>query len=125
MIVNKFQDSCKEYKGFQIWDVKSMDDFMSDNPVLNDIFLKDYKMSYVEAKEDRKRIKDSDLTIMNDLLDQIGDKHFYIFTWHDNNHAEVVQMQNLKVMNWGIDINEIEKDHVYIIMMDKIEQPML
>ena len=125
MIVKNFQDGCKEYKNFQIWDVSDMDDFMSDNPVLNKIFLNDYKMTYTEAKMDRSKIKENDLQIMNDLLDQIGDKHFYIFTWHDNNHAEVVRMQDLKIMNWGVDINKIEKDHVYIIMMDKIKQPMI
>ena len=125
MIVKNFQSTCNEYKNFQIWDVSTMDDFMSDNPVLNEIFTKDYEMPYIEAKENRTEIPDSDLTIMDALLDQIGDKHFYIFTWHDNNHSEVVQMQNLKVMNWGIDINEVKKDHVYIIMMDKIQKPML
>ncbi len=124
MIVKNFQTNCKLYKNFQIWDISGMDDFMSDNPVLNEIFLNDYKMTYVEAKADPTRIKDSNLKIMNDMLDQIGDKHFYIFTWHDDNHAEVVRMQELKVMNWGVDINAVEKDHVYIVMMDKIEQPM-
>lgn len=119
MIVKNFQTTCNQYKNFQIWDVPTMDDFMSDNPVLNEIFENDYAMSYAESRENRIEIKDSDLTIMNNLLDQIGDKHFYIFTWHDDNHSEMVQMQNLKIMNWGIDINDIEKDHVYIVMMDK------
>lgn len=124
MIVKNFQENCKLYKKFQIWDVTDMDDFMSDNPVLNEIFLNDYKMTYAEVKEDRTEIADSNLTIMNGLLDQIGDKHFYIFTWHDDNHAELVKMQDLNIMNWGVDINDIQKDHVYIIMMDKIEKPM-
>jgi hypothetical protein len=125
MIVKNFQEECRKYKGFQIWDVSDMDDFMSDNPVLNQIFLNDYKIPYSEAKENPSKIKDSNLKIMNDLLDQIGDKHFFIFTWHDDNHAQVVKMQELKVMNWGVDINDIQKDHVYIVMMDKIEQPMV
>ena len=125
MIVKDFINTCKEYKEFQVWDVVDMDDFMSDNPVLNEIFLNDYKMTYVEAKDDRQAIADSDLQIMTNLLDQIGDKHFYIFTWHDDNHATIVQMQDEKIMNWGVDMNTIEKDHVYIVMMDKIEKPML
>lgn len=124
MIVKNFQETCKEYKDFKIWDVSDMDDFMSDNPVLNEIFLNDYKMTYEEAKLDRQAIISTDLKIMNDLLDQIGDKHFFIFTWHDDNHSELVQMQNLNIMNWGIDINDIQQDHVYIVMMDKIETPM-
>ncbi len=124
MIVKNFQETCSEYSNFQIWDITSMDDFMNDNPVLNEIFLNDYKMSYLESKERREEIPASDLDIMHALLDQIGDKHFYIFTWHDDNHAEMVQMQNLKIMNWGIDINEVEKDHVYIVMMDKPERKM-
>ena len=76
MIVKNFYTTCKEYKDFQIWDVTSMDDFLSDNPVLNEIFLTDHKMTYEEAKLDRAKIESSDLQIMIDLLDQIGDKHF-------------------------------------------------
>jgi len=53
-------------------------------------------------------------------LDQIGDKHFFIFTYHDDNHWQLVQMQTQKVMSFGIDIEHvIEKDHVYILLMDK------
>jgi len=119
MIVKEFKDSCSQYKNFQIWEVPTMDDFMLDNPVLNEIFFTDYKISYLDAKNFPERITDSNLQIMDRLLSQVGDKHFYIFTWHDDNHSELVQMQNLKIMNWGIDINEIKKDRVYIIMMDQ------
>jgi len=125
MIVKSFESTCKEYKNFQIWDVANMDDFMNGNAILNEVFLEHYKISYTKHKQNRSKIEDSDLKIMTNLLDKIGDKHFFIFTWHDNNHAVVVQMQNLKIMNWGIDISDIEKDHVYIVMMDKIEQHML
>ena len=120
MIVKSFMDNCREYKNFQIWDIASMDDFMLDNPVLNEIFQNDYKMTYAESRKNRHKIEDTDLQIMHKLLEQIGDKHFFIFTWHDDNHSELVQMQNLKIMNWGIDINEIDKTHVYIVMMDEI-----
>ena len=124
MIVKNFTETAKEYKNFKIWDVPQMDDFMQDNPVLNEIFLIDYKIPYIESRLNPTAVEDSDLEVMHKLLDQIGDKHFFIFTWHDDNHSEMVQMQNLNIMNWGIDINEVDKTHVYIVMMDKDEKPL-
>ena len=119
MLVKNFKEVCFQYDNFQVWDVPNMDDFMNGNSVLEEIFKNDYKMSYADSRVKRSEIKDTDLQIMHKLLDQIDNKHFFIFTWHDDNHSELVQMQNLKIMNFGIDINEIEKDHVYIILMDK------
>lgn len=119
MLVNNFKDTCFEYTNFQIWDVPDMDAFMGGNSILAEIFKNDYGMTYPEAKKKRSEIEDTDFQIMHNVLDQIGDKHFYLFTWHDDNHSELVQMQNLKIMNFGIDINEIDEDHVYVVIMDK------
>ena len=52
----------------------------------------------------------------------IGDKHFVLFTLHDKNHLELIQMQNSRVMNFGIDIESISPNHVYILIMDKLKE---
>ncbi len=119
MIVKNFKDTCAEYDNFQIWDIENMDAFLNGNGIFEEIFKNDYKMSISEFNTKRSEISASNMEIMESMLDQIGDKHFYIFTYHNDNHAELVYMQDSKVMNFGININEIDPEHVYVIIMDK------
>ena len=120
MLVNEFRENCAVYQNFAIWDVENMGAFFEGNATLVEIFQKDFKMPIEEFNQRRLEVSKTDMEIMQQLLDQIGDKHFLIFTYHDDNHSELAQMQTQKIMNFGIDIeNTIEKDHVYILMMDK------
>lgn len=119
MLVDNFRENCAKYHNFAVWDVADMRAFFEGNATLAEIFKIDYKMSVGEFEERRKEISDTNMQIMRQLLDQIGDKEFYIFTYHDDNHWELVQMQNLKIMNFGMDIEQIAEDHVYILLMDK------
>ena len=119
MIVKSFKDNCADYENFQIWDVDNMNAFLNGNGIFVEIFKNDYKMSIEEFDTRRDEIEQTNMEIMVAMLDQIGDKHFYIFTYHDDNHSELVQMQDQKIMNFGIDINEIDQEHVYIVIMDK------
>lgn len=121
MIVTTFTQSCKDYENFAIWDVEDMDAFFGGSDVLMEIFENDYKMPHTEYKTKREEILDTDIEVMAKLLDQVGDKHFLIFTLHDTNHLELIQMQENKVMSFGMDIQKIEGDRVYIVMMDKKE----
>jgi len=121
MIVTTFTQSAKDYENFAVWDVEDMDAFFGGSDVLSEIFENDYKMPSAEYKLKREEILDTDIEVMSKLLDQVGDKHFYIFTLHDSNHLELIQMQENKVMNFGMDIQGINGDRVYIIMMDKKE----
>lgn len=60
--------------------------------------------------------------IMTNILDHIGDKHFFLFTLYDKNHLELIKMQQMKVMNFGVNIESILADHVYILVMDKVKE---
>ena len=120
MLVNNFSESCAQYENFQIWDIENMNDFLNGNKVLEEIFKIDYKMPVTEFVERRAEIEQSDMEIMKNLLDQVGDKHFYIFTHYDPNHQVLIHMQDTKVMNFGIDIKEVSPEHVYVVIMDKI-----
>ena len=119
MIVNTFSQSCSDYENFAIWDIENMRDFFDRSTVLNEIFEHDYKTTYPEYDKNRTETSDTNLEIMSKLLDQIGDKHFFIFTLHDENHLELVGLQQSKIMNFGMDIQEIKGDRVYVVMMDK------
>lgn len=119
MLVRDFSTNCYQYENFEIWDVESMDAFFKGNSVLAAVFKDEYNIPLEEFKSRRSEIEDTDMKIMENLLDRIGDKHFYIFTLHDENHLDLVKMQTMKMMNFGVDIELIQNDHVYIIIMDK------
>ena len=119
MLVTNFKENCSKYENFQIWDVDNIDSFLNGNGVFIEIFKNDYKMEIAEFHDRRSEIKETNMEIMKNMLDQIGDKHFFIFTFHDLNHQELIHMQDTKIMNFGINIAQIDKEHVYIIIMDK------
>ena len=120
MLVGNFKDTAHQYDNFAVWDVENMNAFLNGNGALIEIFKKDFNMPVEEFDARRSEISKTNMEVMEHLLDQIGDKHFFIFTYHDDNHWQLVQMQVGKVMNFGIDIeNAIAEDHVYILLMDK------
>lgn len=120
MLVGNFKDNAHQYQDFAVWDIENMNAFLHGNGAIAEIFKADYKMSVDEFDARRSEIPKTNMEIMEEVLDQIGDKHFFIFTYHDDKHWQLVQMQDEKVMNFGIDIaNVIEKDRVYILLMEK------
>ena len=119
MLVNNFKDSCNQYDNFAIWDIENMDTFFKGNTVLAEVFKDTFKMPVEEFNDRRSEISKTNMEIMEGLLDRIGDKHFFIFTYHSDNHWELVQMQTQKIMSFNINIEELDKTHVYILIMDK------
>lgn len=122
MLVSEFSDTCFQYENFMVWEVTNLDDFFSGNATLPEIFADYYKFPINELKERRNEIPENDLHIMNRMLANIDDKHFFIFTIYDENHLELIKMQRMKIMNFGLDIEKIKSDKVYIVIMDKNQQ---
>lgn len=119
MIVEDFKQTCDQYSNFEIWDVESMDAFLNGNGVFAEMLNKEYKIPIEEFIERRSEIEETDRQIMIKMLEQVGDKHFFIFTLHDSNHMELIEMQTMNIMSFGINIEEIQPDHAYILIMDK------
>jgi len=119
MLVTEFSDTCKFYEGFKVWEIESIDAFFKGNEVLATIFQDLYKIPMDEFDEKRKDIPESDLDIMKNLLSLVDDRSFFLFTLHDENHLELVGMQKMNIMNFGVDIENIKNDHVYAMIMDK------
>ncbi|MCC7333328.1 MAG: hypothetical protein IT232_12055 [Flavobacteriales bacterium] len=119
MLANEFNETCFQYENFMVWDVENMDAFFKGNEVLKTIFEDCYKIPFKDFKQRRGEIQEIDLQIITKLLNYVDDKHFFIFTLHDENHLELVKMQHSKVMDFGLDISNIKKEHVYIMIMDK------
>ena len=122
MIVQRFSENPFLYKDFEVWDVENMAAFFNGNGVIKEIFKKEYKIPTSDFEKRRGEISETNLEIMNNILDLVDDKYFVIFTLHDKNHLELIKMQHSKVMNFGLNIEEILGDHVYILVMDKIKE---
>lgn len=121
MLVQDFKNTFVQYENFEVWDVENIDAFFKGNGVIKEIFEKEYKISVENFNEKRAEIAETNIGLMANVLDQIGDKHFYVFTKEDKNHVELVQMQNSKIMNFGINIADLDLSHVYIMIMDKVK----
>jgi hypothetical protein len=119
MLANEFNDTCFQYENFMVWDIENIDAFFKGNEVLTTIFEDCYKMPFKDFKERRAEIQETDLQMMTKLLNYVDDKHFFIFTIHDENHMELVKMQRMKVMDFGLNIEDIRQDRVYVMIMDK------
>jgi hypothetical protein len=119
MLANEFSDTCFQYENFMVWEIENIDAFFKGNEVLKTIFEDCYKIPFKDFKERRNEIKENDLHMMTKMLNYVDDKHFFIFTIHDENHMELVKMQRLKVMDFGLNIEDIRKDRVYVMIMDK------
>ena len=119
MLVNEFSSTCQLYEGFQVWEIENITAFLNGNAVLATIFQDCYNIPLKEIEEKRSDIADNDFDIITNLLILVNDKSFFIFTLHDKNHLDLVGMQRMKVMNFGIDIEKIRDDCVYAIIMDK------
>ena len=119
MLVGEFSETCQLYTDFQIWEIENINAFFEGNLVLATIFKDQYGISVEELKEKRSEIEDSDLSIITTLLKMVDDKSFFVFTLHDENHLELVKMQQLKIMDFGVDINDVKGDKVYVVIMDK------
>lgn len=119
MLANEFSETCFQYENFMVWDIENMNAFFKGNEVLTTIFEDCYKIPIEDLIERRKEIQETDLQMMTKILNYVDDKHFLIFTIHDENHLELVQLQRLKVMDFGLNIEEIRQDRVYVMIMDK------
>src|SRR5574343_75806 len=92
MIVHRFSENPFQYQNFEIWDVENMDAFFDGNKVIKEIFEKEYKLPLNEFKTRRSEIVETDLGIMAAILDVVGDKGFVLFTLHDKNDLEFIEM---------------------------------
>ncbi|MCB0379988.1 MAG: hypothetical protein KDD24_01945 [Flavobacteriales bacterium] len=119
MLANEFSETCFQYENFMVWDIENVDAFFKGNEVLKTIFEDCYKIPFKDYKERRTEIQETDLQMMTKLLNYVDDKHFFIFTIHDENHMELVKMQRSKIMDFGLNIEDIRNDHVYVMIMDK------
>lgn len=119
MLVTHFAENAENYENFEIWDVDSFESFYTGNPIIKEIATKEFKVVGDKKELLYKQKITENIPVVEDVLDLINDKHFFVFTLHDPNHLELVGMQKTKTMDFGVDISNIDPNHSYIVVMDK------
>ena len=119
MLVSEFSEMCYQYEGFHVWEIENIDAFFKGNEVLATCFKDCYQIPFDGFKERRSEIADNDYQMITKLLGMVDDKYFFVFTLHDEDHLELVKMQQMKIMDFGMDIKDIRQDRVYAMIMDK------
>lgn len=119
MLVQNFSDNPSQFEDFEVWEIENMQSFFDCNGVIKEIFENEYKMKVSEFDKKRNELPETNMGIITGILDQVGDKHFFVFTAYDKNHSELIAMQTSGQMNFGINIEDISNEKVYFLVMDK------
>lgn len=125
MLVGNFKENFQEYKDFQIWDVNNIDEFINGNAVIKEIVKKEFKVNEDKINEFKNKKITSHIPLIEDTLDLVNDKYFLVFEKSDQNHNDLIYLQATNVMNFGVDIKEIDSGHVYIMIMEKSKKSFM
>lgn len=118
MIVTNFTDDYLLFENMLIWEIKSFPEFFKAHENLFDIFEEEYGFPYSKLSE-QADFKDTDILVVQKLLDRFGDKHFFVFSNNDQNHRILKQLQDKKIINFGMDIHVLHPNRIYVLEMDK------
>lgn len=118
MTITDFSDNYLMYENMSIWEIKSIDEFFKAHESMPEIFEKEYGFPY-DKRNEHNAFKDSDIMVVSTLLDNFGDKYFFIFSNNDKHHNDLKAIQDKKVINFGMDIHVIHPTRIYVLEMDK------
>lgn len=119
MVVKDFQSSYPKYENMSIWELKTLDEVFQAHEQMQEVFEKEFGFPASELQVRRATLKENDAQIVSKLLDHFGDKHFFIFSFGDAHHHELMHLQDKKIIHFGIDIHVIHPNRVYVLEMDK------
>lgn len=118
MTITDFSDNYLIYENMSIWEIKSLPDFFKAHESLQEIFEKEYGFPYEKLNE-QKDFSDSEIMVVSRLLDNFNDKQFFVFSYNDEHHNDLKQLQDSKTINFGMDIHVIHPNRVYVLEMDR------
>ncbi len=119
MIISDFKTNFHMYENMAIWEIANINDFFKAHEMLKEIFEKEYKFSYDSRIDKENDYTDSDIEMVNKLLDYFNDKHFLVFSNNDPTHILLKEFQDKKIINFGMDIYVLHPDKIYVMEMDK------
>lgn len=107
------------YENMALWEISSLEEFMKGDVFMSDIFEKEYGFKYTDRDNPENKFTDNLVTTVSKVLDYFGDKHFFVFANGNPEHEILKELQDKKMINFGIDIHVIHPGKVYALMMDK------
>lgn len=125
MVVTDFADKYLMYDNFEIWEISTLDEFFKSHQMMFEIFEKEYGVSYEERNNSKVKIADSDIVIVSKLLDYFEDKQFFVFSNNDVHHQSLKNLQDKKIINFGMDIYVLNPSKIYVLEMDKTKDPKM
>ena len=121
MIANDFSEKYLMFENMAIWDIPSMEDFFTSHNMMLEIFEKEYGFPYAQRYGKENNFTDGDISVVEKLFDCFDDKHFFVFSYNDRNHAILKELQDKKVINFGMDIHVLNPKKIYVLEVDKTQ----
>lgn len=125
MIVVDFENKYLMYDNYAIWEITSLEEFFKSHEMMFEIFEKEYGVSYNERNNSDVKIADSEIVVVSKLLDYFEDKHFFVFSNNDSNHQGLKNLQDKKIISFGMDIYVLNPKKIYVLEMDKTKDPKM
>ena len=119
MIVRDYKDQFNMFDNMAIWAISSMEEFFTSHQQIEEIFAAEYGFSYSSRNEQAEKFIDTDIMMVSRLLDLFGDKHFFVFSENDAQHIILKELQDKKLISFGMDIYVLKPNHIYVLEMDK------
>jgi hypothetical protein len=123
MIATNFDEKYFMYDNFAIWEIKTMDDFFDSHSKMREIFENEYGFLYSDETAKGMDFMGAGFAVIEKLLDSFRDKHFFVFSSDDENHAILKGLQDRKTINFGMDIYVLNPTRIYVLEMDKSKDP--
>lgn len=118
MVIKDFSEKYYLYENMSIWEVKTLDEFFKAHESMFEIFEDVYGFPFCSRKK-QGYFKDSDIRVVSKLLNRFSDIYFFIFSLNDKHHKDLIRLQKNNTINFGMDIEKLEPDSIYVLEMDK------
>jgi len=122
MIITDFKDNYLMYENMLIREFSSFEEFLGVHEMLKQIFSDEYGFTYEERNKPGNSFSDTPVEAINKLLDYFGDKYFFVFTLNDAHYYYLLELQDKKIINFGIDLKTLDARKVYVFEMDKTKE---
>ncbi|MCC6383915.1 MAG: hypothetical protein LC117_06505 [Bacteroidia bacterium] len=122
MIITDFKDNYLMYENMLIREFSSFEEFLGVHEMLKQIFSDEYGFTYEERNKPGNSFSDTPVEAINKLLDYFGDKYFFVFTLNDAHYYYLLELQDKKIINFGIDLKTLDARKVYVLEMDKTKE---
>ena len=119
MISTDFKTNFHLYENMEICEISTISDFLKTHELLHEIFEKEYNFPFDKRFESGNNFQDTDEQIVNKLLDYFNDVHFVVFKNNNPIHNELKELQDKKIIHFGMDIYALNPSKIYVLEMTK------